>query len=60
METVARTENPRRFMPFCQICGWRKGGPDSWNGVACKCGHQASPIDPLSAAERGLSMIIFD
>lgn len=24
--------------PFCNKCGWRKGGVDSWNGRACKCG----------------------
>lgn len=24
---------------FCRACGWRKGGVDSWDGVACKCGH---------------------
>lgn len=30
--------------PYCVKCGWRKGGPDSWNGVACKCGHSEPPI----------------
>jgi len=25
--------------PYCRECGWRKGGRDSWNGFACKCGH---------------------
>lgn len=29
--------------PFCQICGWRKGGRDSWDGKACKCGLSAQP-----------------
>lgn len=24
--------------PFCHVCGWRKGGVDSWDGRACKCG----------------------
>jgi len=24
--------------PFCRKCGWRRGGLDSWNGHACKCG----------------------
>lgn len=24
--------------PFCNVCGWRKGGPDSWDGHRCKCG----------------------
>jgi hypothetical protein len=30
--------------PFCNICGWRKGGLDSWNGTTCKCGHSEPPI----------------
>lgn len=30
--------------PFCKICGWRKGGPDSWDGKACKCGHSEPPM----------------
>jgi hypothetical protein len=25
--------------PFCYACGWRKGGTDSWDGAACKCGY---------------------
>lgn len=29
--------------PICGRCGWRKGGNDSWNGRACKCGHRAVP-----------------
>lgn len=33
--------------PYCQTCGWRKGGPDSWNGRACKCGDYAPPMRPL-------------
>jgi hypothetical protein len=24
--------------PFCRVCSWRKGGVDSWDGKACKCG----------------------
>ncbi len=27
--------------PFCNVCGWRKGGIDSWDGNRCKCGHLA-------------------
>lgn len=27
--------------PMCNTCGWRKGGLDSWNGRACKCGFSA-------------------
>lgn len=33
--------------PYCNTCGWRKGGTDSWDGVACKCGHAEAPIDPV-------------
>jgi hypothetical protein len=29
---------------MCQICGWRKGGPDSFTGFACKCGLTAPPL----------------
>lgn len=32
-------ETQRPLHPYCNACGWRKGGPDSWNGQACKCGH---------------------
>jgi hypothetical protein len=31
--------NQRPLHPYCNTCGWRKGGPDSWTGFACKCGH---------------------
>lgn len=30
--------------PFCKTCGWRKGGPDSWDGQRCKCGHTEPPL----------------
>ena len=33
----ADNPNPKRLHPYCKVCGWRKGGPDSWNGTACKC-----------------------
>ncbi len=29
--------------PFCQKCGWHKGGIDSWDGAKCKCGHREPP-----------------
>lgn len=32
--------------PFCNTCGWRKGGRDSWDGQRCKCGHSALPFSP--------------
>lgn len=38
--------------PFCQRCGWRKGGPDSWNGVTCKCRHNEQPIENVDTGER--------
>jgi hypothetical protein len=31
--------------PFCNVCGWRKGGLDSWDGTRCKCGHSSPPIE---------------
>jgi hypothetical protein len=33
--------------PYCNVCGWRKGGTDSWNGFACKCGDSAPAIQPV-------------
>ncbi len=42
--TVIVNDEPKPLRPYCNDCGWRKGGPDSWNGVACKCGHAAFPI----------------
>ena len=44
MFIAASTETPRQFRPFCKDCGWRKGGVDSWDGKACKCGHAELPI----------------
>jgi hypothetical protein len=38
--TITTKEEARVLRPYCNDCGWRKGGRDSWNGVACKCGHQ--------------------
>lgn len=31
--------------PWCSDCGWRKGGVDSWDGRACKCGLREPPIE---------------
>lgn len=36
--------------PMCPKCGWRKGGRDSWNGAACKCGETA-PAMPTEGAQ---------
>lgn len=42
--------------PFCHKCGWRKGGPDSWNGRACKCGMSAPPLaERLSSSKFSLT-----
>lgn len=29
---------------FCMICGYRQGGPDSWDGMRCKCGTNSPPL----------------
>jgi len=31
--------------PYCTVCGWRKGGVDSWDGRACKCKLTAPPLE---------------
>ena len=36
--------NDDKKSPFCKKCGWRKGGVDSWNGHACKCGLSERPL----------------
>jgi hypothetical protein len=41
-ETAATTSKP--LHPFCNACGWRKGGLDSWDGHRCKCGLYEPPI----------------
>lgn len=28
---------PTGKRPWCRVCGWRKGGVDSWDGARCKC-----------------------
>lgn len=32
------TDKQLDLTPMCNVCGWRKGGLDSWNGSTCKCG----------------------
>lgn len=34
----------RPLHPYCNVCGWRKGGIDSWDGRRCKCGHYEPPF----------------
>lgn len=41
---VTVNDDHKPLRPYCCTCGWRKGGPDSWDGVACKCGHQEPPM----------------
>lgn len=43
--------------PLCRRCGWAMGGLGSWNGTACKCGHQSPPMQPLTPAELGLTPV---
>lgn len=45
---VATNDNPLRLRPFCNQCGWRKGGLDSWDGARCKCGHNEPPIQMVN------------
>jgi len=52
--------------PFCKACGWRKGGVDSWDGQACKCGlsepampyvaYSGAPHDGDTAHRRGWAL----
>jgi hypothetical protein len=48
---VIEYDDTKRLHPFCNACGWRKGGIDSWDGVRCKCGHAAPPMTPLTDDE---------
>lgn len=47
--------DPFPLMPFCKICGWCKGGQDSWDGKACKCGFVCLPNDYLTPIIRDLT-----
>lgn len=38
---------PKALRPYCNNCGWRKGGPDSWDGVSCKCHFTEPPIEEV-------------
>lgn len=39
----------KRLHPFCRKCGWRRGGVDSWDGRACKCGVSELPYQPCAS-----------
>jgi hypothetical protein len=45
--TAGLSEKELSLTPMCNICGWRKGGLDSWNGRACKCGHSSPTFKTL-------------
>jgi Zn-finger protein len=46
METEG-TAQMTKLHPYCDKCGWRKGGKDSWDGKKCKCGHSEPPMKPF-------------
>ncbi len=52
MELVSTNENPQIVHPYCKVCGWRKGGRDSWDGFACKCGHSEPAIRRVDVARQ--------
>jgi hypothetical protein len=43
------TDAQRVLRPYCQDCGWRRGGPDSWDGARCKCGVSSPTFSQLLA-----------
>lgn len=47
--------DPFPLAPFCKICGWCKGGKDSWDGKSCKCGFVCLPNDYLAPIIQGLT-----
>lgn len=47
--TAGLTDKQLSLHPFCGVCGWRKGGIDSWSAGACKCGHGAPSLRDLLA-----------
>lgn len=49
------TDKDLALTPMCNVCGWRKGGQDSWNGSACKCGHTSLTFGTLLAAARSVA-----
>lgn len=43
--------------PWCRKCGWRRGGRDSWNGSACKCGHSEPAYQHCSTC-KGIGTLV--
>lgn len=50
-DNLLRDKNGNPLHPFCKVCGWRKGGIDSWDGNRCKCGHSGLPMRELTVTE---------
>lgn len=49
---MSHTPGPGKPLhPFCNVCGWHKGGIDSWDGRRCKCGDYEPPMKPMTDAE---------
>jgi hypothetical protein len=38
--SLAAHRDPYPEREWCPVCGWRKGGKDSWDGSSCKCGFK--------------------
>lgn len=46
---VGIPENELDLHPFCNVCGWRKGGLHQWDKNACRCGHYMPSFRTLFA-----------
>ena len=46
--------------PYCTVCGWRKGGLDSWDGKACKCGMREPPMPAMPVFAASLERLCKD
>ena len=51
LRSVPAPAAPKRLHPFCNRCGWRMGGQDSWDGARCKCGHSAPVLPTLAESD---------
>jgi hypothetical protein len=54
-----RFGSPTNKRPCCAICGWRAGGPDSWDGNRCKCGRRA-PVFLRCGVCHGVGVLPYD
>lgn len=50
MSAAENTAGRVALHPYCQKCGWRKGGIDSWDGARCKCSRD-NTAPPMLALE---------